>query len=168
MRNRRYRFRLVSHRQSSYTGTIELCCYRTLSSEGERGCRQAMYGASARTVQYRIPRPISPPHREAPPHDATRIFEFILLVEFGIGSGRSCHEDGPRYYWKTEYHRDARSDFGYTGVLRPLIDINPGGYHGRTFGAMAVTKSKIGYSEGVHPLMVGRTQLCCSKCSKIA
>ena len=29
-----------------------------------------------------------------------------------------------------------------------------GGYHGRTFGAMAVTKSKTIYSEGVHPLMV--------------
>jgi hypothetical protein len=33
---------------------------------------------------------------------------------------------------------------------------------------MAVTKSKIGYSEGVHPLMVGRTQQCCSKCSEFA
>lgn len=29
-----------------------------------------------------------------------------------------------------------------------------GAYHGRTFGAMAVTKSKTVYSEGVHPLMV--------------
>jgi 4-aminobutyrate aminotransferase len=29
-----------------------------------------------------------------------------------------------------------------------------GGYHGRTFGAMAVTKSKTIYSEGVAPLMV--------------
>ena len=29
-----------------------------------------------------------------------------------------------------------------------------GGYHGRTFGAMAVTKSKTVYSEGFHPLMV--------------
>ena len=29
-----------------------------------------------------------------------------------------------------------------------------GGYHGRTFGAMAVTKSKTIYSEGFHPLMV--------------
>ena len=28
-----------------------------------------------------------------------------------------------------------------------------GGYHGRTFGAMAVTKSKTVYSEGFHPLM---------------
>jgi len=34
-----------------------------------------------------------------------------------------------------------------------------GGYHGRTFGAMAVTKSKIGYSEGVHPLMTGVYQI---------
>ncbi|KAI0785691.1 acetylornithine aminotransferase [Abortiporus biennis] len=30
-----------------------------------------------------------------------------------------------------------------------------GGYHGRTFGAMAVTKSKTVYSEGFHPLMPG-------------
>ncbi|KAI0779338.1 acetylornithine aminotransferase [Fomes fomentarius] len=30
-----------------------------------------------------------------------------------------------------------------------------GAYHGRTFGAMAVTKSKTVYSEGVHPLMPG-------------
>ncbi|THU81148.1 hypothetical protein K435DRAFT_694157 [Dendrothele bispora CBS 962.96] len=30
-----------------------------------------------------------------------------------------------------------------------------GGYHGRTFGAMAVTRSKTGYSEGFHPLMPG-------------
>ncbi|KAI0949251.1 hypothetical protein AcW1_008920 [Taiwanofungus camphoratus] len=30
-----------------------------------------------------------------------------------------------------------------------------GGYHGRTFGAMAVTRSKTVYSEGVHPLMPG-------------
>lgn len=30
-----------------------------------------------------------------------------------------------------------------------------GGYHGRTFGAMAVTKSKTIYSEGFHPLMPG-------------
>lgn len=29
-----------------------------------------------------------------------------------------------------------------------------GGYHGRTFGAMALTKSKTVYSEGFHPLMV--------------
>ena len=35
-----------------------------------------------------------------------------------------------------------------------LPHIKPGGYHGRTFGAMAITKSRIGYSEGVHPLMV--------------
>ncbi|KAI0690122.1 pyridoxal phosphate-dependent transferase [Cytidiella melzeri] len=30
-----------------------------------------------------------------------------------------------------------------------------GGYHGRTFGAMALTKSKTVYSEGFHPLMPG-------------
>jgi len=30
-----------------------------------------------------------------------------------------------------------------------------GGYHGRTFGAMAVTRSKTIYSEGFAPLMVG-------------
>ena len=30
----------------------------------------------------------------------------------------------------------------------------PGGYHGRTYGAMAVTKSKPVYSEGFGPLMV--------------
>ena len=29
-----------------------------------------------------------------------------------------------------------------------------GGYHGRTFGAMALTRSKVIYSEGVAPLMV--------------
>lgn len=32
---------------------------------------------------------------------------------------------------------------------------SPGGYHGRTYGAMAVTKSKTVYSEGFLPLMVG-------------
>ncbi|TCD60161.1 hypothetical protein EIP91_010632 [Steccherinum ochraceum] len=30
-----------------------------------------------------------------------------------------------------------------------------GAYHGRTYGAMAVTKSKTGYSESFHPLMPG-------------
>ncbi|KZV73342.1 acetylornithine aminotransferase [Peniophora sp. CONT] len=30
-----------------------------------------------------------------------------------------------------------------------------GAYHGRTMGAVAVTKSKTGYSEGTHPLMPG-------------
>ncbi len=34
-----------------------------------------------------------------------------------------------------------------------------GAYHGRTFGAMAVTKSKTIYSEGFHPLMVMCTLL---------
>ena len=34
-----------------------------------------------------------------------------------------------------------------------------GAYHGRTFGAMAVTKSKTGYSEGSHPLMVCTAEL---------
>ncbi|KAF7973317.1 hypothetical protein HWV62_15561 [Athelia sp. TMB] len=34
-----------------------------------------------------------------------------------------------------------------------------GGYHGRTFGAMAVTKSKTIYSEGVAPLMPGVFQI---------
>lgn len=29
-----------------------------------------------------------------------------------------------------------------------------GAYHGRTMGAVAVTKSKTGYAEGTHPLMV--------------
>ncbi|KAF8646674.1 hypothetical protein AX16_007105 [Volvariella volvacea WC 439] len=36
---------------------------------------------------------------------------------------------------------------------RPNIICMQGGYHGRTFGAMAVTKSKTIYSEGVAPLM---------------
>jgi len=30
-----------------------------------------------------------------------------------------------------------------------------GAYHGRTYGAMSVTKSKTIYSQGVGPLMVG-------------
>ncbi|ETW80968.1 hypothetical protein HETIRDRAFT_445332 [Heterobasidion irregulare TC 32-1] len=38
---------------------------------------------------------------------------------------------------------------------RPNIIAMQGGYHGRTFGAMAVTKSKTIYSEGVAPLMPG-------------
>lgn len=37
---------------------------------------------------------------------------------------------------------------------RPNIIAMQGGYHGRTFGAMAVTKSKTIYSLGVAPLMV--------------
>ena len=36
---------------------------------------------------------------------------------------------------------------------RELTD-RAGGYHGRTFGAMAVTRSKTIYSEGSDPLMV--------------
>ncbi|KAK0472048.1 acetylornithine aminotransferase [Armillaria novae-zelandiae] len=38
---------------------------------------------------------------------------------------------------------------------RPNIISMQGGYHGRTFGAMAVTRSKTIYSEGVAPLMPG-------------
>jgi 4-aminobutyrate aminotransferase len=38
---------------------------------------------------------------------------------------------------------------------RQNIIVMQGGYHGRTFGAMAVTKSKTIYSEGVAPLMPG-------------
>lgn len=34
------------------------------------------------------------------------------------------------------------------------IIIHTGAYHGRTYGAMAVTKSKTSYSEGFFPLMV--------------
>jgi len=41
----------------------------------------------------------------------------------------------------------------YTG--RQNIITMQGGYHGRTFGAMAVTRSKTIYSEGCHPLMPG-------------
>jgi len=37
-----------------------------------------------------------------------------------------------------------------------------GGYHGRTYGAMALTKSKTIYSEGTGPLMVSSfDQVCC-------
>lgn len=32
-----------------------------------------------------------------------------------------------------------------------------GGYHGRTYGATGLTKSKTVYSEGFHPLMVNHT-----------
>lgn len=39
-------------------------------------------------------------------------------------------------------------------VLRGSSDYMPGGYHGRTYGAMALTRSKTVYSKGVHPLMV--------------
>jgi 4-aminobutyrate aminotransferase len=46
-------------------------------------------------------------------------------------------------------------NFVYIYLFSLLIDITSGGYHGRTFGAMALTKSKISYSEGNHPLMVG-------------
>ena len=41
-------------------------------------------------------------------------------------------------------------------MCKVLTGFKLGGYHGRTFGAMAVTKSKTIYSEGVAPLMVGR------------
>lgn len=41
-------------------------------------------------------------------------------------------------------------------ILRHTDHNHSGGYHGRTFGAMAVTKSKTGYSEGTAPLMVGQ------------
>ncbi|KAK7687005.1 hypothetical protein QCA50_009504 [Cerrena zonata] len=41
----------------------------------------------------------------------------------------------------------------FTG--RQNIIAMQGGYHGRTFGAMAVTKSKTIYSAGFHPLMPG-------------
>ena len=40
----------------------------------------------------------------------------------------------------------------FTG--RQNIIAMQGGYHGRTYGAMAVTKSKTIYSEGTMPLMV--------------
>ena len=39
---------------------------------------------------------------------------------------------------------------------------HPGGYHGRTFGAMAVTRSKTIYSEGSGPLMVSLMSAGCS------
>lgn len=55
-------------------------------------------------------------------------------------------------------------DFIYIYLSLLLIDITSGGYHGRTFGAMALTKSKISYSEGNHPLMVGPKLQYCSKC----
>ncbi|TFY62655.1 hypothetical protein EVJ58_g3726 [Rhodofomes roseus] len=42
-----------------------------------------------------------------------------------------------------------------TATGRQNIISMQGAYHGRTFGAMAVTKSKTIYSEGVHPLMPG-------------
>jgi 4-aminobutyrate aminotransferase len=35
-----------------------------------------------------------------------------------------------------------------------VTDLDLGGYHGRTFGAMGLTRSKTIYSEGVSPLMV--------------
>ncbi|KAG6906905.1 hypothetical protein DXG01_011460 [Tephrocybe rancida] len=34
-------------------------------------------------------------------------------------------------------------------------NVHIGGYHGRTFGAMAVTRSKTIYTEGAHPIMPG-------------
>lgn len=37
------------------------------------------------------------------------------------------------------------------GELKP----QPGAYHGRTYGAMALTRSKTVYAKGVHPLIVG-------------
>ncbi|KAF8313129.1 hypothetical protein DL93DRAFT_2125940 [Clavulina sp. PMI_390] len=38
---------------------------------------------------------------------------------------------------------------------RQNVIVMQGGYHGRTYGAMALTKSKTVYSKGVHPLMPG-------------
>lgn len=126
-----------------------------------------MHGACSRTVQYCIPWAIPSSHREAPPHNATQVHGFILLLEFGFGSRRSSHQNGACDHWKTEYHRDARSvRFRSHRHSLPIDNINPGGYHGRTYGAMAVTKSKISYSEGVHPLMVGEKTVRCSECSK--
>ncbi|KAF9520273.1 hypothetical protein BS47DRAFT_1287372 [Hydnum rufescens UP504] len=42
-----------------------------------------------------------------------------------------------------------------TKTGRPNIITMQGGYHGRTFGAMALTRSKTVYSQGVAPLMPG-------------
>lgn len=41
-----------------------------------------------------------------------------------------------------------------TATGRQNLIVMQGAYHGRTFGAMALTKSKTVYSKGVHPLMV--------------
>lgn len=46
------------------------------------------------------------------------------------------------------------SRYNLIELMLTLLFIPVGAYHGRTFGAMAVTKSKTVYSGGTHPLMV--------------
>lgn len=111
------------------------------------------------TVQHRFPWSIPAAHREALACHARSLFRFFLLLELRLRSCGSCPQDGPSIDWKAKYYRYARSEI-------PLSDPPPsdtqtvflaGAYHGRTFGAMGVTRSKTIYSEGFAPLMVSHT-----------
>lgn len=69
-----------------------------------------------------------------------------------------CHQDGSSDYREAECDRHARLKFYCISYLIHLTEICLllGAYHGRTFGTMALTKSKTIYSEGSSPLMVCR------------
>ncbi|GBE81149.1 Acetylornithine aminotransferase, mitochondrial [Sparassis crispa] len=60
------------------------------------------------------------------------------------------------FFWNSGSEAvEAAIKIARTVTGRQNIIAMQGGYHGRTFGAMAVTKSKTVYSEGVFPLMPG-------------
>ena len=60
------------------------------------------------------------------------------------------------FFWNSGSEAiEATIKLARTATGRQNIIAMQGGYHGRTYGTMAVTKSKTIYSEGFHPLMVG-------------
>ncbi|KAK7449232.1 hypothetical protein VKT23_013377 [Stygiomarasmius scandens] len=60
------------------------------------------------------------------------------------------------YFWNSGSEAvEAALKMARTITGRQNVICMQGGYHGRTFGAMAVTRSKTVYSEGFHPLMPG-------------
>ncbi|KAJ6451695.1 acetylornithine aminotransferase [Mycena vitilis] len=60
------------------------------------------------------------------------------------------------FFWNSGSEAvEAALKLARTATGRQNIICMQGAYHGRTFGAMAVTRSKTGYSKGVAPLMPG-------------
>ncbi|KAH9942497.1 acetylornithine aminotransferase [Epithele typhae] len=60
------------------------------------------------------------------------------------------------FFWNSGSEAvEAAIKLARTATKRQNIISMQGAYHGRTFGAMAVTKSKTIYSQGFHPLMPG-------------
>lgn len=95
-------------------------------------------------------------HRGARAGDARPFARYVLLLELGLGGGRSCHKACEDCDWAPEYHYYAGYAHNYhtCGSNCKTETRTVGGYHGRTFGALALTRSKTIYSEGVSPLMV--------------